>query len=146
MDVFLVLLFSAVACHERQALFPPDINMVFPWTNINMIWPKLGQKCFVIRSLKPHMEAVKNARDHIAFVVEMLIHHVSLTAVKHYLLSHLKVQSHLPLFGKFSRVKSSHFNRNSCHHEFCVKAKDSPMQILHRFQQKAAWFDVHLHY
>ncbi len=49
---------------------------------------KMGS--FVIRSLKPHMEVVKNAYDHTALVVEMLIHpDVSQITVKHCLLSHL---------------------------------------------------------
>lgn len=37
------------------------------------------------------------------------------------------------LFRKFSRVKSSHFNRNQRDQEFCLKARDFPMQISQRW-------------
>lgn len=49
-------------------------------------------------------------------------------------------------------VKSSHFNRNVCNHEFLVRTRDSHTQILqcsalvtwfdHVYLQKAAWFEI----
>lgn len=65
------------------------------------------------------------------------IHANSLVVKWHFMVYfHVKVRSHLPLFGKFSQTKYSDFNRNRCDCEFCMKAKDFPAQILQRFHNR----------
>lgn len=59
----------------------------------------------------------------------------------------LEMWSHLQMFGKFSPLKSSHFNGNPRDLEFRMRAKDFPTQIVQHYKlfalvcQKAAWFE-----
>ncbi len=55
--------------------------------------------------------------------------HETLLIIQCFCDERLKVQSHLPLFCKFSRANSSHFNRNLHHWEFHVRAKEVLTQI-----------------
>ncbi len=55
--------------------------------------------------------------------------HETLLIIQCFFDERLKVQSHLPLFCKFSRANSSHFNRNLHHWEFHVRAKEVLTQI-----------------
>ncbi len=47
-------------------------------------------------------------------------------------LQEVKVQSHLLVFTIFYLIKSSHFNRNSCNREFCVRMKGFHREISHQ--------------
>lgn len=50
-------------------------------------------------------------------------------------LTKITLKSHLPLFGTFSRAKIQSFQQESIFDwEFCVKAKDFPMQISQQVQ------------
>ncbi len=42
------------------------------------------------------------------------------------------LQSHLLVFTIFYLIKSSHFNRNSCNQEFCVRMKGFHREISHQ--------------
>ncbi len=53
-----------------------------------------------------------------------LIQHSAAWVIKIFGPRREKVQSHILLFIKISWAKSSHFNRNSCKLEFCVRGRD----------------------